>query len=141
MNLSCTDCAIFKERKVLCAEKKYKQILLINIRLFAFSFIYQMNANHQVFKSNFETLSESLIKKTMTQQTQEMELIATVIIILDDEDESFIEGYNKQQYGINKLQQMISFDKTKIYKVFILFISLCINGSFIVKFIFISIYT
>ena len=66
-----------------------------------------MNANHQVFKSNFETLSQSLIKKTMTQQTQEMELIATAIIILDDEDESFIEDYNKQQYGINKLQQMI----------------------------------
>ena len=72
-------------------------------RLFAFSFIYQMNANHQVFKSNFETLSESLIKKTMTQQTQEMELIATAIIILDDEDESFIEDYNKQQYGIKQI--------------------------------------
>ena len=52
-----------------------------------------MKRNHQVFKLNFETLSESLIKKTMTQQTQEMELIATAIIILDDEDELFIEGY------------------------------------------------
>ena len=56
-----------------------------------------MKCNHQVFKSNFETLSQSLIKKTMTQQTQEMELIASAIIILDDKDESFIEDYNKQQ--------------------------------------------
>ena len=62
-----------------------------------------MNANHQVFKSNFETVSESLIKKTMTQQTQEMELIASAIIILDDKDESFIEDYNKQQYAIKQI--------------------------------------
>ena len=62
-----------------------------------------MKCNHQVFKLNFETLSQSLIKKTMTQQTQEMELIATAIIILDDKDESFIEDYNKQQYAIKQI--------------------------------------
>ena len=54
-----------------------------------------MKRNHQVFKLNFETLSQLLIKKNNDQQTQELELIATAIIILDDEDESFIEDYNK----------------------------------------------